>query len=164
MHPLTLGELRMDGHVRETIKQELRRNLLADLASRSTSFSSIVGYSETVLPSLERGILAGHDMIFLGERGQAKTRLIRHLADLLDEQVPRIAGCEINDHPYEPICMRCKQLVDEKGDSTPVDWMGRDERFSDPLGGRQGAHSPLSTNPTGFGILATGKDLVEWSS
>jgi magnesium chelatase subunit I len=92
-----------------------------------------VGFDESVVPALERGILAGHDLILLGERGQAKTRLIRHLLDLLDDEVPAIEGCEVNDHPYRPICARCGAVVTERGDDTPVTWIGRDRRYAEKL-------------------------------
>ena len=114
--PATLGALRVSGHVDGTVKEELRRNLLARLASGTPRFPSIVGFDESVIPALERGILAGHDVIFLGERGQAKTRLIRHLVNLLDEFVPVVAGCEVNDHPSRPICAWCRALLTERGE------------------------------------------------
>jgi magnesium chelatase subunit I len=92
-----------------------------------------VGYEDSAVPALERAILAGHDIIMLGERGQAKSRLIRHLMELLDDAVPVIQGCELNDHPYHPICARCRALVSEDGDATPVTWIGRTQRFSEKL-------------------------------
>src|SRR6476660_6888402 len=94
--PSTLGELRAANHQDRTVKEELRENLLARLSRGQPLFPSIVGFDESVIPALERGILAGHDLILLGERGQAKTRLIRHLVDLLDEWIPVIEGCEVN--------------------------------------------------------------------
>src|SRR6059058_3842551 len=124
----TIGELRDAGHRDRTVKEELRENLLARLSGGQSLFPSVVGFDESVLPALERGILAGHDIILLGERGQAKTRLIRHLVDLLDQSVPVVAGCEVNDHPYRPICARCRQLVAEKGDDVPVSWLPRERR------------------------------------
>jgi magnesium chelatase subunit I len=131
--PATLGELRTSGHVYRTVKEELRENLVARLGAGDPLFPSIIGFDETVLPALERGILAGHDLILLGERGQAKTRLIRHLVDLLDEVVPVVGGCEVNDHPYRPICARCRALVDERGDDVAVDWLPRDRRYAEKL-------------------------------
>jgi magnesium chelatase subunit I len=131
--PATLGALRASGHQDRTVKEELRGNLLAGLAAGAELFPEIVGYEDSVVPGLERGILAGHDIIFLGERGQAKTRLIRHLVDLLDGSTPVIAGCEVNDHPYRPICARCRALVDEQGDETPVAWLDRDRRYAEKL-------------------------------
>ena len=115
------------------MKEELRANLISRLGQGRALFESIVGYSDSVLPSLERGILAGHDMILLGERGQAKTRLIRHLTELLDEQMPAIAGCEVHDHPYRPICKGCKERIAAEGDATPIVWIGRDDRFGEKL-------------------------------
>jgi magnesium chelatase subunit I len=131
--PPTLGALRADGYADRTVKEELRHNLLARMRAGEPLFPSIVGFEESVVPTLERGILAGHDLIFLGERGQAKTRLIRHLVDLLDPEVPAIVGCEVNDHPYRPICARCRALVAEQGDETPVVWIGRDVRYAEKL-------------------------------
>src|SRR5207245_8284351 len=98
----TIGELRASGHERETVKQEMRRNLLTRLRSGEPLLAGIVGYDETVLPQLANAVISGHDVIMLGERGQAKSRIMRSLVSLLDEQVPVIAGCEINDHPSEP--------------------------------------------------------------
>ena len=102
----TLGELRASGHQYETVKEELRRNLLTRMRAGDERFPGIVGFEQTVLPHVERAMLAGHDTILLGERGQGKTRLIRTLPFLLDEWTPAVAGCEINDHPYHPVCAR----------------------------------------------------------
>jgi magnesium chelatase subunit I len=129
----TIGELRTSGYPDRTVKEELRGNLLARLARGEELFPSIVGFDDSVLPALERGILAGHDLILLGERGQAKTRLIRRIVDLLDEEVPAIAGCEVNDHPYRPICARCRRLVAEEGDAVPLAWLSREERYAEKL-------------------------------
>src|SRR5258708_21707552 len=112
----TIADLRSSGHVRETVKQEMRRNLLTRLRSGETLLPGIVGYDETVLPQLSNAIISGHDVILLGERGQAKSRIMRSLASLLDETVPVIAACEINDHPFDPICRRCRDLVAKHGD------------------------------------------------
>lgn len=131
--PTTIGELRAAGYPDLTVKEELRANLLAKLGRGEALFETIVGFDDTVLPSLERGILAGHDLILLGERGQAKTRLIRRVVDLLDETSPTIAGCEVNDHPYRPICARCRALVADDGDAVPIRWIGRDERYAEKL-------------------------------
>jgi magnesium chelatase subunit I len=128
-----VGQLREAGYPDRTVKQELRANLLQRLGRGEELFESIVGYGTSVLPGLERGILAGHDIILLGERGQAKTRLIRHLVDLLDDEIPVIEGCEVNDHPYHPICARCRALVAELGRETPVSWIGRDARYAEKL-------------------------------
>ena len=131
--PRTIGALRASGYAERTVKQELRENLLAGLSEGRSMFPSIVGYDESVIPALERGILAGHDIVFLGERGQAKTRLIRHLVNLLDEEVPAIAGCELGDHPFRPICARCRTLVAEEGDSAALEWIPRDRRYAEKL-------------------------------
>jgi magnesium chelatase subunit I len=131
--PRTIGELRASGHVRETVKQEMRRNLLTRLRAGDTLLPGIVGYEETVLPQLSNAIISGHDVIMLGERGQAKSRIMRSLVNLLDETVPVIAGCEINDHPFGPICRRCRDLVDKQGDAVEVAWIGRDVRYGEKL-------------------------------
>ena len=131
--PATIGDLRAAGYPDRTVKEELRANLLEKLRRGEALFDGIVGFDDSVLPVLERGILAGHDLILLGERGQAKTRLIRRIIDLLDEEIPAIAGCEVNDHPYRPICARCRALVAEEGDRVPVAWIGRDQRYAEKL-------------------------------
>jgi magnesium chelatase subunit I len=129
----TLGALRESGHVQKTVKAEIRDNLLARLASGEERFPGILGFDETVLPQVERALLAGHDFVLLGERGQGKTRLIRTLIGLLDEYTPVVAGCEIHDHPYAPICGRCRMLLAELGDELPVDWLPRDDRYGEKL-------------------------------
>jgi magnesium chelatase subunit I len=129
----TIGELRASGYRDRTVKDELRQNLLHGMRSGEPVFPGVIGFDESVIPSLERGILAGHDLILLGERGQAKTRLIRHLVGLLDEWTPIVEGCEVNDHPYRPICARCRALVAERSDDTPVAWVGRDRRYAEKL-------------------------------
>src|ERR1700692_4409143 len=111
--PTTRAALRDSGHVHQSVKAELRVNLLERLSSGQERFPGIVGFDETVLPQIERAILAGHDVVLLGERGQGKTRLIRTLVGLLDEWTPVVAGCEINDHPYLPVCSRCLELEAE---------------------------------------------------
>jgi magnesium chelatase subunit I len=131
--PRTLGELRASGHQLRTVKAELRHNLLEHLRSGETAFPGIVGFGTTVLPHLERAIIAGHDVILLGERGQGKTRLIRTLTGLLDEWTPVIDGCEINDHPYAPGCARCTRLAAETGDDLPVTWRHRSDRYGEKL-------------------------------
>ena len=129
----TIAELRATGHVRETVKQEMRRNLLVRLRSGEPLLPGIVGYDETVLPQLANAVISGHDVILLGERGQAKSRIMRSLVTLLDPQVPAIAGCEINDHPYAPICRRCLDLVAKNGDKVEVTWIDRDLRYGEKL-------------------------------
>jgi magnesium chelatase subunit I len=131
--PATLGQLRASGHVYRTVKQEIRENLLARMRAGQERFPGIVGFDQTVLPHVERALLAGHDIILLGERGQGKTRLIRTLGTLLDEWTPAVAGCEINDHPYAPVCARCRRLAREQGDDLAVSWQHRSERYGEKL-------------------------------
>ncbi|HEY2640297.1 MAG TPA: magnesium chelatase [Streptosporangiaceae bacterium] len=129
----TAGELRASGHELRTVKQELRHNLLNRMRAGEDAFPGIIGFGQTVLPHLERAIIAGHDVILLGERGQGKTRLIRTLTGLLDEWTPAVAGCEINDHPFAPVCARCLRLAAEKGDDLPVTWRPRGDRYGEKL-------------------------------
>ena len=131
--PTTLGRLRATGHAHKAVKVELRDNLVGRLARGEVRFPGIVGFDDTVLPQVERAILAGHDMVLLGERGQGKTRLIRALVALLDEWTPIVAGCEINDHPYDPVCTRCRGVVAAQGDRTQVAWKHRNERYGEKL-------------------------------
>src|ERR1700693_1034940 len=121
----TLAELRASGHEYQTVKEEIRQNLLAMMRAGQDPFPGIVGFGQTVLPHLERALIAGHDIILLGERGQGKTRLIRTLVGLLDEWTPVIAGCEINDHPYQPACARCRRLRAAVGGELPLPWRRR---------------------------------------
>ena len=134
-HPAiaTVGELRASGHRYEAVKDEIRRNLLARMRAGEQRFAGIIGFDQTVIPQLERALLAGHDTMLLGERGQGKTRLIRTLPELLDEWTPVIAGCEINDHPYHPVCARCRRIAAEQGDALPVAWRHRSERYGEKL-------------------------------
>ena len=120
--PATLGGLKASGHLYRTVKQEIRENLLTRMRAGQERFPGIVGFDQTVLPHVERALIAGHDIILLGERGQGKTRLIRTLGELLDEWTPVVTGCEINDHPYAPVCARCRRLAAELGDELPVSW------------------------------------------
>src|SRR5580692_7074946 len=129
----TVGDLRAGGHVFRSVKEEIRQNLLAMMRAGQDPFPGIVGFGQTVLPHLERALIAGHDIILLGERGQGKTRLIRTLAGLFDEWTPAIEGCEINDHPYQPACARCRRLAAELGDDLPVTWRHASERYGEKL-------------------------------
>jgi magnesium chelatase subunit I len=131
--PVDLGALRTSGYVARTVKTEIRDNLVARLAAGEPSFPGIVGFEDTVGPQLERALLAGHDIVLLGERGQGKTRLIRTLTTLLDEWMPVVEGCEINDDPTAPICARCRRLAAELGELLPVTWRHRSERFGEKL-------------------------------
>src|SRR5258708_15543109 len=115
-----VGELRASGHQLRTVKQELRHNLLNGMRSGEDACPGIIGFGQTVLPHLERAIIAGHDVILLGERGQGKTRLITTLTGLLDERTPTVAGCEINDPPFAPACARCRRLAAAQGDDRQI--------------------------------------------
>jgi magnesium chelatase subunit I len=131
--PRTLGELRAAGHTYRTVKQELRANLLARMRAGQPRFPGIVGYENTVLPEVERAILAGHDMVLLGERGQGKTRLIRTLGQLLDEWTPVLPGSELNEHPLHPITPAARRAVAAGGDDTQIDWLHRSLRYGEKL-------------------------------
>ena len=129
----TLAQLRASGHEYRGVRAEIRANLLVMMRAGQDPFPGIVGFGQTVLPHLERALIAGHDIILLGERGQGKTRLIRTLVGLLDEWTPVIEGCEINDHPYRPACARCRRLAAELGDDLPVTWRYASERYGEKL-------------------------------
>jgi len=129
----TLGELRASGWESRPVKEEIRANAVARIAAGQALFDGVVGYEHTVMPQLENALLAGHDIIFLGERGQAKTRMIRSLTGLLDEWMPIIAGSEINDDPYAPVSRMARDQVAEYGDATPIAWVHRDTRYGEKL-------------------------------
>jgi magnesium chelatase subunit I len=131
--PRTIGALRASGHTFRTVKEEIRANLLAQMRTGVPRFPGIVGYEDTVLPEVERALLAGHDMVLLGERGQGKTRLIRSLVQLLDEWTPVLPGSELNEHPYHPITPASRRTVAEHGDATPVTWLHRSRRYGEKL-------------------------------
>ncbi|MYI36760.1 MAG: magnesium chelatase [Acidimicrobiaceae bacterium] len=131
--PTTLGELRASGWTSVPVRQELRRNATERIRSGRPLFDDVLGYHNTVIPQVENALLAGHDMIMLGERGQAKTRMIRGLVGLLDEWMPIIAGSEINDDPYAPVSAQARALVAEHGDDTPIAWVHRDDRYGEKL-------------------------------
>jgi len=129
----TIKELRDSGWQRKSVKQELRDNLVARLRSGDTFLPGIVGYDDTVVPQIENAVLSGQDLIFLGERGQAKTRIARLLIGLLDETLPALAGCEINDDPLAPICQACRDRVAKQGDAAELVWIPRDRRYGEKL-------------------------------
>lgn len=129
----TLGELKKAGFSYQSIKQELKKNLKAKIAAKQDAFPGIFGYHETVLPEIERAILSGHNINLLGLRGQAKTRIARSMIGLLDEYIPVVQGSEINDDPFAPVSFYAKNLIAEHGDQTPIEWLHRDERFSEKL-------------------------------
>ena len=131
--PTTIGALRETDYRPKSVKEELRGNLISALSAKREMFKGIVGYETTVIPQIENAILSGQDIIFLGERGQAKTRIARRLIELLDETMPAIAGCEINDDPFAPICAACKYRVANDGDSVELVWLTPDQRYSEKL-------------------------------
>jgi magnesium chelatase subunit I len=131
--PRNIRELRESGYRPQTVKQEMRKNLISRIEKEQEHFPGIIGYEESVVPHLENAILSGQDVIFLGERGQAKSRLIRSLTNLLDDEIPAITGCEINDSPFDPICKRCRDKLATEGDDTEIDWVDRDRRYGEKL-------------------------------
>lgn len=129
----TISQLKSSGWISRPIKEEMRLNAVAKIMAKQPLFEGVLGYEDTVMPQLENAILAGHDVIFLGERGQAKTRIIRSLTGLLDEWMPIIAGSEINDDPYHPVSKYARDLVEELGDDAPISWVHRDLRYGEKL-------------------------------
>lgn len=129
----TLGDLKKTGYQYLSIKDELRRNLVAKLESKEDIFEGIYGYEETVIPELQRAILSRHNILFLGLRGQAKTKMARQMVNLLDEYIPVIAGSPLNDDPMQPISGFAKKLIEAQGDATPIGWVHRSERFAEKL-------------------------------
>src|SRR5579875_3449294 len=129
----TIGALRQAGYRVKPVRLEMRDNLVALLRAGRRILPGIVGYDDSVIPEIENGILAGHHMVFLGERGQAKSRIIRALVGLLDEWVPAIAGCQISDNPLQPICHECRRRVAGEGEGVAIEWIGRDRRFGEKL-------------------------------
>jgi magnesium chelatase subunit I len=131
--PGTLGELRASGFQKETVKEEMRRNLIAKIQTGEPLFPDILGYEDTVIPQVQNAILSRHDLLFLGLRGQAKTRMLRQLVGLLDDAMPIIAGSEVNDHPYAPLSKESRDRVAAHGDATPIAWVGREARYQEKL-------------------------------
>src|SRR5256714_887235 len=131
--PATLGQLRESGWESVPVKEEVRRNTIAKVQAGEPLFPGVLGFDETVFPQLENALLAGHDVIFLGEGGQAKARMIRSLINLLDEWLPIVAGSEINDDPYQPVSKHARDLIREHGDDTAIEWIHRDMRFGEKL-------------------------------
>jgi magnesium chelatase subunit I len=131
--PKTVGELRASGHVQKHLRQEVRDNLLAALREGRDPWPGLHGFDDTVIPQLERALIAGHDVVLLGERGQGKTRLLRTLVGLLDEWTPVIEGSELGEHPYEPISHVSQRRAAELGDDLPIAWRHRSERYSEKL-------------------------------
>src|SRR3954471_24789792 len=135
--PSTLGQLRADvaaGRVpRRRVKDEIRSNLIERLRAGATLFPGIIGFDATVVPQIVNAILSRHNFILLGLRGQAKSRILRALGDLLDEVVPVVPGCEIHDDPLSPLCASCRARVREEGDNLPIAWLDRDARYVEKL-------------------------------
>src|ERR1700687_484593 len=129
----TLGELRRDGYQVLSVRDEMRRNLLASLGRGERILPGITGFDDTVIPEVKNAILAGHHMVFLGERGQAKSRVIRGLTALLDPLTPVVHGCAVNDNPLQPICKECRRRAAEVGDALPISWIAPDARFREKL-------------------------------
>src|SRR5713226_4873688 len=136
--PATLGELRHSRWPEEKfaargVKQEIRDNLLRMIAAGEDLFPGVHGFEDTVIPQIVNAVLSRHNFILLGLRGQAKSRILRGLTNLLDAELPVVAGCEINDNPYRPICKSCRELIAARGDSTPIRWLPREERYVEKL-------------------------------
>src|SRR5579871_1253683 len=131
--PSTIGELKKSGYRSRGVKDEMRANLIRKLQVREVIFPGIVGFDDTVIPQISNAILSRHNFILLGLRGQAKTRILRSLVSLLDEEIPFIAGCEINDDPLKPICRACHELIAKHGDDTPIDYLPREQRYVEKL-------------------------------
>src|SRR5512132_2333193 len=174
VRPSTLGELRAavsSGAYRQRpVKDEVRENLIARLRNKTAIFPGIMGYDDTVVPQIVNAVLSKHNFILLGLRGQAKSRILRALATLLDPQTPYVAGCEIHDSPYAPICRRCRLLIAEKTDETPIAWLAPDDRYVeklatpdvtiadligdiDPIKAAKGGHELSSEMTVHYGLL-----------
>jgi len=129
----TIAELKASGYKPVPVKEEMRRNLIPMIKARREVFPGIIGYSDTVIPQIENAIISGQDIIFLGERGQAKSRLMRSLVNLLDEEIPVMKGCEINDNPFAPICRQCRDTLSKKGNDAEIAWLPRQQRYGEKL-------------------------------
>ena len=129
----TVGQLKASVYQPVPLREEMRRNLIAMIKKKTNIFPNIIGYDDTVIPQIENAIISGQDIIFLGERGQAKSRIMRALVNLLDEEIPVIKDCEINDNPFAPICKQCRDKLSEDGDATEITWLPRQERYGEKL-------------------------------
>jgi magnesium chelatase subunit I len=152
----TLGDLRRSGAQSRPVKQEIRDNLVRKLQAGEKLFPGIIGFDETVVPQLINAILSRHNFILLGLRGQAKSRILRGLTDLLDERIPVVPGCEIHDDPFQPICAGCRARVASEGDKMPIAWLTREARFVEKLttgrhaDGRR--HHPIKAAQAGLNL------------
>src|SRR5262245_22515552 len=138
MLPSTLSELKQspfgqESYQRRGIKEEMRMNLICKLRDKSPVFPGVLGYEDSVVPQIVNAVLSRHNMILLGLRGQAKSRILRGLIEFLDESIPVVAGCEINDNPFAPICHKCRAAIAESGDRVPIAWIRRDQRYVEKL-------------------------------
>src|ERR1700742_3375906 len=129
----TLGELKKAGYKNRSVKEEVRENLIKKLKNKESTFPGILGYEDSVIPDTERALLSRHNILFLGLRGQAKTRMARQMVELLDEYIPYVTGSEVNDNPFSPISRFARDLVAARGDDTPVSWLHRSERYGEKL-------------------------------
>ncbi len=129
----TLGELKKAGYRNRSVKEEIRENLIRKLKNKETTFPGILGYDDSVIPDTERALLSRHNILFLGLRGQAKTRMARQMTELLDEYVPFVTGSEINDDPFRPISKFSRDLILARGDESPISWLHRSERYGEKL-------------------------------
>src|SRR5690349_14722856 len=129
----TLGELKNSGYKPISVKDELRKNLIQKIRIKENPFTGIIGYEDTVIPDTERALLSRHNILFLGLRGQAKTRMARQMVDLLDEYIPIIAGSDVNDDPLQPMSKYAKDMIAEHADETPIHWVHRSERYGEKL-------------------------------
>lgn len=129
----TLGELKKSGYQSQSVKEEVRKNLIAGMAEDANPFKGVLGYEHTVIPDVERALLSRHNILFLGLRGQAKTRMARDMVNLLDEWIPYVTGSEINDNPFAPISIYARELIEKEGDNTPISWLHRSARYGEKL-------------------------------
>lgn len=129
----TIGELKKTGYEPVSVRAEMRRNLISKIKNKEDIFPGIIGYENTVVPQIANAIISGQDMIFLGERGQAKSRMMRLMVNLLDEEIPVIKGCEINDNPFAPMCRACRDKVAAQGDAVEIDWLSGKDRYGEKL-------------------------------
>src|SRR6202158_3656826 len=129
----TLGELKDSSYKPRSVKEELRENLIKKISKKEITFPGIIGYEDSVIPDTERALLSRHNILFLGLRGQAKTRMARQMINLLDEYIPFVSGSEINDDPFAPISKFSRELIRQKGDDTPISWLIRNDRYSEKL-------------------------------
>src|SRR6187401_1516338 len=129
----TIRELKEAGYKFKSIKEEIRQNLIKKLQAKEETFTGIIGYEDSVIPDVERALLSKHNILFLGLRGQAKTRMARLMTDLLDEYIPIVAGTEVNDDPLQPISKYAMDLIKSKGDDTPIEWLHKSKRYGEKL-------------------------------